>query len=177
MSIAIVMSWWENGKNKQMSPCFCQTQIGRVGAGRRYNFRLLAMRSRDKSNQDCFPIESLHLAGRSWCFPDRMALLSAKNIVKMAELKIIIIPVYTALYDTIHPYNSLYRHILYCISLYQSLQPYVTLYNPIPVYTGIYHIIQPHTSQCSSKRHYTAQYQFIWPYVTLYSPIPAYTTL
>ena len=89
MSIAIVMSWWENGKNKQMSPCFCQTQIGRVGAGRRYNFRLLAMRSRDKSNQDCFPIESLHLAGRSWCFPDRMALLSAKNIVKMAELKIV----------------------------------------------------------------------------------------
>ena len=29
-----------------------------------------------------------YLAGRSWCFRGKMALLSAKNIVKIAELKI-----------------------------------------------------------------------------------------
>ena len=79
------MSWWENGRKKQISPCFCQTQIGRVGTGKRCNFLLLTIRSK----QNCFPIKPLHIADESWYLPDKIALVSAKNIVKMAELKIV----------------------------------------------------------------------------------------
>ena len=43
ISMAIVMSCWENERNKQISPCFCQTQIGRVGTGKQCNFPLLTI--------------------------------------------------------------------------------------------------------------------------------------
>ena len=45
ISMGIVMSWWENERNKQISPCFCQTQIGRVETGKQCNFPLLTITS------------------------------------------------------------------------------------------------------------------------------------
>ena len=77
-----------------------------------------------------------------------------------------------SIYDTIQPYTSLHNPIWHYTALYQSIQPYTTIYSPIQVYTFLYDTIQ-----YSLIPVYTGLYATIQPYTSLYSPIRHYTSV